>query len=429
MAQIQNRVFYGWTIVAVSTLALLVSNGLSIVGIPVFYKFIQADLIASGAVAKENIQSVYGIAPAFTTLLAGFFAPVAGYLLYKLDSRKMMIIGCVILGGGLALYSQSTLAAMVFASHALLGISLGFVGVLVNTVLISNWFVRRRGLALGIVLTGTSFGGALIPQISTPLIERFGWRSAMVLVSLVIWLVLFPAVIFLVKNRPEDVGAVADGVATDADTSEQPEVSSKQGMTLGQALKTPLFWIFSICAALLFYAIFAVSQQLNLYLQGPSIGFSPSQAAGVQSLLFLLSIAGKFLYGFLADKFATSRVMLVSASTMFISTLVFLYFDSTTVYLFAILFGLNYGGTFVLLQLLVADYFGTREYGKILGAVTVIETIGGALGTIVTGRIADANSGDFAAAFLWLIAVTGISLALVVVLNLIYRKQVVAVSS
>lgn len=417
----QDRFFYGWTIVAVSTLALLVSNGLSIVGIPVFYKFIQADLVASGAVAQENIQSVYGFAPAFTTLLAGFFAPVAGYLLYKLDSRKMMIIGCVILGSGLALYSQSTSAAMVFASHALLGISLGFVGVLVNTVLISNWFTRRRGLALGIVLTGTSFGGAVIPQISTPLIERYGWRTAMLLVSVIIWLVLLPAIIFLVKNRPEDVGALADGEPTVNNTNERSTDSTKHGMTLGQALKTPLFWIFSICAALLFYAIFAVSQQLNLYLQGPSIGFSPSQAAGVQSLLFLLSIGGKFLYGFLADKFATSRVMLVSASTMFLSTLVFLYFDSTTVYLFAILFGLNYGGTFVLLQLLVADYFGTQEYGKILGAVTVIETIGGALGTIITGRIADANGGDFAVAFLWLIAITGTSLSLVVFLNLIHR--------
>lgn len=425
----QGKFFYGWTIVAVSTVALLVSNGLSIVGIPVFYKFIQADLIASGAVARENIQSVYGIAPAFTTLLAGFFAPVAGYLLYKLDSRKMMMIGCVILGGGLALYSQSTSAAMVFASHALLGISLGFVGVLVNTVLISNWFTRRRGLALGIVLTGTSFGGAVIPQISTPLIERYGWRIAMLLVSLVIWLILLPAVIFLVKNRPADVGALADGDEIEPDASVQPADSNTHGMTLGEALRTPLFWIFSICAALLFYAIFAVSQQLNLYLQGPSIGFSPSQAAGVQSLLFLLSIAGKFIYGFLADKFATSRVMLVSASTMFLSTLVFLYFDSNTVYLFAILFGLNYGGTFVLLQLLVADYFGTKEYGKILGAVTVIETIGGAAGTIITGRIADANGGDFAVAFLWLIAITGTSLALVVFLNLLHRTARVSRAS
>ncbi|HMT06623.1 MAG TPA: MFS transporter, partial [Pyrinomonadaceae bacterium] len=211
-----SRFFYGWAIVAIATLALLVSNGLSIGGIPVFYKFIQADLIASGAVSKENIQSVYGVAPAMTFLLAGFLAPVAGYLLQKLNARTMMIIGCVILGGGLGLYSQSTSALSVYASHALLGASLGFVGVLVNTVLVSNWFVRRRGLALGIVYTGTSFGGAVIPQISNPLIERYGWRTAMLLVSLLVWFILLPAVIVFVKNKPEDIGVLPDGDPTQA---------------------------------------------------------------------------------------------------------------------------------------------------------------------------------------------------------------------
>ena len=115
--------------------------------------------------------------------------------------------------------------------------------------------------------------------------------------------------------------------------------------------------------------------------------------------------------------------MLVSAATMFLATLVFLFFNDKTVYLFAIFFGLNYGGTFVLLQLLVADYFGLKEYAKILGVITVIETIGGAAGTIITGRIADANGGDYTQAFYGLIVVTGIALALVVILNLIYKKR------
>jgi predicted MFS family arabinose efflux permease len=334
----------------------------------------------------------------------------------------MMIIGCFILGGGLLLYSQASSASMVYAAHTLLGTSLGFVGVLVCTVLVSNWFTKRRGMALGIVLTGTSFGGVLVPQIATPLIQAYGWRTAMIGVSLIIWLILLPAAVFLVKNRPSDVGDVPDGDPT-ARLAPAPLPTEQNGMTLGQALKTPLFWMFSICAALIFYAIFVVSQQLNLYLQGPKIGFSPQQAAGVQSLLFGLSVFGKFFYGFLADKFATTRVMLVSASTMFLSTLAFLYFDSSTVYVFAVLFGLNYGGTFVLLQLLVADYFGLREYGKILGAVTVIETMGGAAGTYITGRLADADGGDYSRAFLGLIVITGVSLAMVVILNFMNSKQ------
>ena len=421
----KNKLFYGWIIVAIATLALVVSNGLSIGGIPVFYKFVQTDLVASGAVAPDKIQSVYGLAPALTFLLAGFLSPVAGFLLQKYNARRMMLIGCVILGAGLIIYSQANSPIKVYLAHALLGTSLGFVGVLVSTVLVSNWFIKKRGMALGIVLTGTSFGGALIPMIATPLIQNYGWRTAMLLLSLLILVVLLPAIIFLVKNRPSDLNLLPDGETNLESTEDKSAIRNPKsaiGMTLEEALGTPMFWIFSICAALIFYAIFVVSQQLTLYLQSPKIGFTPPQASSVQSLLFGLAIIGKFLFGWLADRFPPNRVMLISATTMFLSTLAFLYFNAQTVYVFAALFGLNYGGTFVLLQLLVVEYFGVKEYGKILGAVTVIETIGGALGTFITGKIADAHGGDYTKAFYGVIIAAGLALIAVVFLNLFYNK-------
>lgn len=420
-----NKFFYGWLIVAIATLSLIISNGLSIGGIPVFYKFVQGDLVSSGAVAQDKIQSVYGLAPALTFLLAGFLSPVAGFLLQRFNARRMMLIGCLILGSGLLLYSQAAAPLTVYLAHALLGASLGFVGVLVSTVLVSNWFVRKRGTALGIVLTGTSFGGALIPLIATPLILKFGWRTAMISISLVIWIVLLPAVVLFVRNRPSDMNLQPDGEAEENPVDAKSPVSvtaASSGMTLTEALGTPMFWIFSICAALLFYAIFVVSQQLNLYLQSPKIGFTPEQASRVQSLLFILSICGKFAFGWLADRFPGNRVMLFSGTTMFLATLFFLYFNAQTVYLFAALFGLNYGGTFVLLQLLVVEYFGVKEYGKILGAVTVIETIGGALGTFITGKLADAHGGDYTTAFYGVTIATGIALLMIVVLNLFLNK-------
>jgi sugar phosphate permease len=411
-----SRIFYGWIVVAVATFALVVSNGLAINGIPIFYKFVQSDLVASGAVPAAGIQTVFGIGPALTFFLAGLAAPVGAYLLAKLQPRRMMIAGCFILGAGLLVYSRANSAAMVYAAHTLLGISLGFVGVLTCVVLTANWFSKYRGRAMGLLLTGTSIGGVVIPQIATPLISEFGWRTAMAAVSLIVFLGLLPAVVFLVKDRPADVGQQVDGLLPGS-TDPDAEAAEKHGLTLSAALRTPVFWIFSLTAALVFYAIFVVSQQLNLYLQGPRIGFSARAAANVQSLLFLLSIGGKFLYGFAADVLPARRVMLLSAVTMFLSTIVFLYFNEVTVYVFVILFGLNYGGTFVLLQLLVADYFGLREYGKILGAVTVIETIGGSAGTIITGRVADAYGGDYATAFLGLIVVTAAAMVLVIVLN------------
>lgn len=418
----RGRFFYGWVIVAVSTLALVVSNGLSIGGLPVFYKPMLADLVASGAVEADKSQSLVGGAAGLTFLLAGIFAPIAGYLLTKISAKIMMCIGCVILGGALVIYSQSNSTGLIYLSHSLLGTSLGFVGVLVNTVLISNWFRRNRGLAMGIALTGTSFGGVLIPQLATPLIIDYGWRTAMLGVSLLVWLILLPAAIFLVRSRPSDMGLLPDGEKVSAAGVDNTPVEVG-GMTLTQAIATPTFWVFSICAALIFYGIFVVSQQLNLYLQSPKIGFSLPDAGNVQSKMFAASVAGKFLFGFLADRFRTQRVMLFGAALMFASTLVLLNLTAANVLLFAIPFGLTYGGIFVLLQLQVADYFGLTNLGTILGAVTVIETIGGAAGTRITGMIADQNGGDYAQGFMLLILTTGISFVLIVLLNFVVRLK------
>jgi sugar phosphate permease len=416
----QTPFYYGWIIVAVATLALVVSNGLAINGIPAFYKSVQNHLVAAGSVNTANVQSVYGVAPALTFLTAGALALVAGFLINRFSLKALMIAGCGILGAAMAVYSQASTPVLVYAAHTLLGTSLGFVGVLACTVLVSRWFDKRRGTALGIVLTGTSLGGVLIPLISTPLIARFGWQSAMLIVSLLVWMVLLPAVIFLVKEQPADIGLEADGESSVTD--DQPLTTETDGVGFAEALKMPIFWIFGLVAALVFYVIFVVSQQLNLYLQSPRVGFTQAEAARVQSLLFALSVAGKFAYGFLSDRFPVARVMLVSAVTLFISTLAFIDLNGTSVYFFAIFFGLNYGGTFVLLQLMVAKYFGTRDYGKILGAVTVIETVGAMSGTFITGRIADLDGGDYARAFYGVILVSALSLVAVVALNFVYSR-------
>lgn len=419
----RRKFFYGWVIVAVSTLALVVSNGLSIGGLPVFYKPMTDDLVAAGNIPADGSQSMLGGAAGLTFLLAGVFAPVSGFLLKKVSSKVMMCIGCVILGGALILYSQTHSAGTVYLAHSLLGTSLGFVGVLVNTVLISNWFQRNRGKALGIVLTGTSFGGVIIPQIATPLITAYGWRTAMISVSMIVWVVLLPAVVFLVRNSPAEFGLLPDGEALPPQSEAAAAKPVLQGMSLLEALVTSRFWIFSICAGLIFYGIFVVSQQLNLYLQTPKVGLSREAASGIQSAMFAASVVGKFLFGWLSDRYSASKVMVFSAVVMFASTLVLLDLRSDNVLLFVLPFGLSYGGIFVLLQLLVADYFGLKNLGPILGAVTIIETIGGALGTRITGMIADRNGGDYSQAFLLLIGVTGVSLLLVLVLNFVVKDH------
>jgi MFS family permease len=423
-AATKSGFFYGWIIVAVSTLTLIISNGLSIGGIPVFYKPIQTDLIASGAILASEAQSVIANGATLTFLLAGFSAPFAGYLIQKISLRLLMCVGCVILGSGLLLHSQATSVNVIYFSRILFGISLGFFGVMTNVVLVSNWFRRLRGTALGIVLTGTSIGGVLIPLAATPLILQFGWRTAMILISLLIWLVLFPAIILLVKNRPADIGLLPDGEIENNGRKPQGEGQIKEsGLTLGEALRTPIFWVFALCAALIFYPIFVTSQQFILYLQSAKIGLSAQDAGIAQASLFAVSVGGKFFFGFLSDRFPATRVMLVCCTVMFLATLVLLALTANTAFFFLIPFGLGYGGTFVLLQLLVADYFGTKEYGKILGAITVIETIGAAIGGKITGYLADAAGGDYTTAFYGVILTTAMALVLTVLLNFMAKTR------
>ncbi len=423
--------FYGWIIVSISTLALLISNGLSIGGIPVFYKPIQEDLLRLGTVTAQTKDSVTGLGAGLTFLLAGIFSLVVGLLIQKYSLKMLMLIGSVILGGGLAFYSQATAPWQVYLSHSLLGLSLGLVGVMVQTVLIANWFRHKRGLAMGIVLTGTSFGGALIPIVARPLIESYGWRTALLMVSSIVWLILIPAVLFLVKDKPSDVGASFDGnVLSDAETQrhgdtekkarldEQIPASQASGSTFNEALKSPLFWILSLCAAAIFYPIFATSQQFILHIQSPRIGATAAQAATAQSLLFVTSVGGKFLFGFLSDKLPTVRVMLICCGVMFLATLILLGFlTANTVFWFLLPFGLGYGGTFVLIQLLAVEFFGLRDIGKILGALTVIETFGGFVGSVITGRLASAAGGDYTTAFYGITMAAGLSLLCVVALN------------
>lgn len=415
-----DKFFYGWVIVAISTLSLIVSNGLAVNGIPVFTEWIRKDFIESGVMRAENAQSVVANFGVLTFLVAGISAPFAGYFIQKFNLRFLMIGGCALLGAALVINSRAEAVETVYLARIMMGVSLSFIGVLLNTILVSNWFEKRRGTALGIVFTGTSLGGVLIPLLATPLILNYGWRTAMVGVSLVVWLILLPAVIFFVREKTAEESLLEEFQTDAAGSKERAETN---GLTLGEAVKTPLFWIFALCAALIFYPLFVTTQQLILYVRSPKIGVTPETAAFLQSLMSALSIAGKFIFGFLSDRFSPTRVMLGCCAVMFAATLVLLNFNIGTIFLFLIPFGLGYGGTFVLLQRLVADYFGTRDYPKILGAITVIETLGASIGGRLTGMLADADGGDYTRAFYGVIITTGAALFLVLVMNLMLVKD------
>jgi MFS family permease len=227
---------------------------------------------------------------------------------------------------------------------------------------------------------------------------------------LIIWLILAPAIAIFVRSNPEEESAKPD------ESSE-----SSKDFTFFEALRTPVFWIFAFGAALIFYPIFVTSQQLIL--QAAKIGFTPWQSTFVLSGLFAVSVAGKFLFGFLSDRFDPKHVILLCTSVMFASTFLLLNLNETTAFIFLVPFGLGYGGAFVLIQRLAADFFGRRDYPKILGAITIGDTLGAVVGGLITGWLADKYGGDYSVGFIGVIVATGLALTLMVILNVQTRDR------
>jgi MFS family permease len=404
-----TSVQYGWVIVAVSMLALVVSNGLSIGGLPPFYKPIREEFVAIGAIDAGHAESFIANGANITFLMSGVFSLLGGWLVTRFRLKPMMIVGCGLLGGGLVLHSQAESANAVYLARFLMGASLGFIGVAPCVVLVSSWFKTNRGTALGITLVGTSLGGTIIPLVAQPLIANYGWRTAMFAISAIVWLVLLPLILFVVKERSD----------IDEDVPDTPA----DGMKWTAALRTPIFWALALCSALVFYPIFVTSQQFILYLQSPKLGVPAETAAFAQSALFAISIGGKFIAGFLSDRLGTAKVMVFCAGLMFAASLILLGLSASNGLLFLLPFALGYGGTFVLIQRLTSDLFGRLEAGKILGTITLIEVVGAAIGGRITGYLADQNGGDYTTAFYGVtITAAGAFIAAIAVLAL-QRKR------
>ncbi len=238
---------------------------------------------------------------------------------------------------------------------------------------------------------------------------------------------MLPAILFLVKEKAIDLGLNFDGDLQNHESAtleDKDNSNSEAGYAFSEALKTPTFWILSLCAAAIFYPIFTVYQQFILHIQSPQIGANAVTAAYAQSIIGLTAIGGKFLFGWLSDYLPTARVMLLCCFIMFLSTLILLGFlSAATIFVFLIPFGLGYGGTFVLIQLLAVESFGLRDIGKILGLLTVIETFGGFVGSVVTGRLASANNGDYTTAFYGVTIASGLAFLTTFALFLVRRKQ------
>jgi len=362
-----------WIVAVSGLLVLMVSNGMVISGITAF----DESLIAEFGWARGDLK----LRDLITLVGTGLIAPFIGVAIDRFGVRALLAAGSLMLAGGYLAYAHVGTLEHVYLIHLVFAAALVASGVNVSVIMVSAWFVRHRGTAVGLVLVGTSVGGVLFPPLITALIAQFGWREAFQLMALAPVLVLMVA-IFLARS-PEHWGVSplgAGSIASDARAHGDPS-----DLTLPMALRTGSFWALTLVAALSFYCMLGVISSLRLHLM--DMGADSAAASRGFAWMMSMALAGKFLFGFLADRINQRVVLLVNLAVMFSGAFLLAGMDAGRIFAATTLFGLGWGGLFTLLQILAINNFGLTHAGKILGVITLIDASAGGLGAWLTNQL------------------------------------------
>ena len=385
---IKNPNNYRWIILAVCFFTITFTNGLTLGGLVVFDRELLNYLseVTGGEILRQELK----LKDAITLWSTAVFAFIAGIIIDRVGVRSLMVSGMFLLSATFYFYAKSDSLADMYIIHIFQGIVLSVSGMVINVVLISKWFNDNRGLAIGVLLAGTSVGNGIFPQINTYLltISDGDWRQVMMWLAL-IPLAYAPILFALIKEKPEDVETKQDNEAK----NDFKASSIEGGFTLQETLMSSNFWFLSVMAFCTFYSILAMIGHVFLMLDGE--GYSPQISATGVSIIFIGGFIGKVISGKLAEIIGRKIVLVGGVAMMLAGSLLIVssifYKNPLLIWIGLTLYGTGWGGLYTLIQLLVADLFGLIAIGKIMGVINIIDTIGGGLGPIITAVIYDST--------------------------------------
>ncbi|HMC75681.1 MAG TPA: MFS transporter [Vicinamibacterales bacterium] len=372
-----------------SFVALFSIVGLALYGLPFYYDFMVRDFGWSRMqVTSGNALSKFLIGPIF-----GF---MAGWIVDRFGPRRLMMAGIVMAGVALIGLAHMTSLWMFYAFYMLN--ALGYVcgGPLPNQVLLSRWFDRNRGKAMGFAYLGIGLGGYLVLILSPRLVNAFGWRGALQVLGILIVALALPMAWF-VRDEPDGMSPPAPGAGA---APRQPAAV----VPMGTIFRNPAFYLLAIGSMCSIGAVGGTNQHLKLFLS-LDLQFSQTAAASIASTVLACSIAGRLLMGWLADRMPRKHVMLL-IYVLIAGSIPLLFFAESTaaLYAFAVIFGLGLGGEYMIIPLMAAELFGVRVLGRLLGVILTADGVAEATFPLLVGRLRD-TTGSYQTGFVVLIAV------------------------
>lgn len=379
------RLFYGYYIVVIALFIMLfVYGSRTVYGI--FFKPMMLDF--------EWSRGATSLAITLSMLVQGLWGIVMGKLNDRKGPRLIISLCCFLVGAGFLLLSQVEHLWQLYIFYGLVvGMGMGGVFVVILST-VSRWFVKKRGTMTGIVLAGLGASMLLMSPTANWLIDVFGWRVSYAVVGAVILVVGITLAQFL-KRDPSTMGLTPLGMKE----SGSPDTPvSVYGLTLREAMATWQFWVVVVCYVCFGYNLFTLT--VHTVPLVTDIGISPTMAATILVFLGVGNILGGLVIGILADRIGNIKAFFLCFLLMAVP--VFLIISSVHAWQFCLLcviFGLGVGGGGTLEPTIVAELFGIRWHGLILGVVSFTFTVGGAIGPLVTGVLFDIY-GDYRVALI-----------------------------
>jgi MFS family permease len=379
-------------VAATAFLALFAIVGFALYGLPFFYDF----MVQEHGWTRREVTS----GNAYSKLIVGpLFGFLAGWVVDRFGPKRLMIAGILMAGG--ALVGLGAVGTLTFFYVFYLFNALGYVcgGPLPNQVLLSRWFVKNRGKAMGFAYVGIGVGGAAVPLIAHALTQAYGWQRALQILGLLMLAIALPPALF-VKEWPAGT---------------RPAVPTAVSTPLLPILRRPAFYLLLVGSMCSIGAVGGTMQNLKLYLS-LDVGYAQGEIATIASLVLVGSLFGRITMGVLADRWTKKYVMLLIYLIVACAIpLLFFASNQIAIYAFAFVFGVGLGGDYMIIPLMAAELFGVRVLGRVMGIVLTADGVAEAVMPMAVAAMRD-SMGSYRPGFMLLIGLAALGAAAVAAL-------------
>lgn len=318
-------------------------------------------------------------------LISGPFSILAGRLSDRYGPRLLVTASGIITGVALIFMSQISALWHVYLIYGV-AVAIGGGGCVVPlTTTIPRWFKQRRGVALGLTWTGIGLGGIIAPMLSQWLISDYDWPTAYIVLGL-ITVVVVTLLAQTLKRSPQQMGLQPYGEMSVRQDEEEP--AATESLSIKQVIRMGRFWIFGLVMFCFFFIIQVMMAHIAPH--AVDVGISSALAASIVSVWATTSLIGRNLAGLISDRIGPTPTIILHL-VILVLALAWLPFarEVWTFYVFAVVYGIAYGGVVPLQTLLTGELFGLRFLGTVMASLMVIGSVGGALGAPLAGTIFD----------------------------------------